>query len=306
MSSQVFLNGRFVERQDARVSAFDAGFQHGIGLFETLMARHGRVFRGHRHVQRLVDSAKILGLSDTLRPGPLLEAIDLTVARSGRESARVRLTVTGGELNLLQGDGAAPRDPTILIVAQPPSVYPEEVFENGVLVTVTVGLANPLDPTAGHKTLNYWSRLRALQKAGLAGASESLCFSTANRLAGGCVSNVFLARQGTLLTPPCRGEETDDAGRQPVLPGVTRAAIMELASVEGIGVATRELTVDDLLAAEECFLTNSSWGVLPVRQVEAHRVGDGTVGPLARLLRQRWLDLVEQETLAEAGEAPSN
>jgi len=297
MTDDVFLNGRMTARSEARVSAFDAGLQHAVGLFETMLVRNGRVFRGQQHLGRLAESARLLGLSESLRTEPLLRAIEMVVQRRGLEAARVRLTVTGGDLNLLRAAESHRRDPTLLIDAQPPTPYPPALFEEGVLATATVGLANPFDPTAGHKTLAYWARLRALQHAAASGAGESICFSTGNLMAGGCVSNVFLLREGILLTPWCRGEEPPPMGDHPVLPGVTRSALLDLAQRDGIAHERRNLTIDDLLGAEECFLTNSSWGVLPVRQVEAHIVGTGRPGPITRALRSAWLALVDEETM---------
>jgi branched-subunit amino acid aminotransferase/4-amino-4-deoxychorismate lyase len=296
MADEVFLNGSMVERSAARVSAFDAGLQHAVGLFETMLVRQGRVFRGIQHLERLAESARLLGLSDSLRVAPLLQAIEWVVQRRGLDAARVRLTVTGGDLNLLRAGEPQRRDPTLLIDAQPPTPYPPALFENGVLATVTAGLANPFDPAAGHKTLAYWSRLRALQLAAASGAGESLCFTTTNVLVGGCVSNVFLVRDDLLLTPLCRGEEPPAQGDHPVLPGVTRMAVLELAAEAGVRHEKRVLTVDDLLSAQECFLTNSSWGVLPVRQIEAHPVGTGQPGGVTRHLRAAWLTMVERET----------
>ena len=139
---QVWLNGQFVERDDARISVFDAGMQHGVGLFETMLARHGRVFRPKRHVDRLINSARELRLSERLRAEPLIEAIRHTVERSEHDSARVRLTVTGGDLNLLQSAGRTTVDPTILIVAQPPTEYPDSFFTEGVSVMIADGRLN--------------------------------------------------------------------------------------------------------------------------------------------------------------------
>lgn len=310
----VFLDGRFVERGDARIAAFDAGLQHGVGLFETMHARLSggeAMVRGlDRHIERLVESARMLGLSTDLRAGPLAEAVVATVERSGFPESRARLTVTGGDLSMLAraragGDtGSTPQDPTILIDVQPAATYPDEMFERGVGVAIADARANPFNPFEGHKTLNYWWRLRALQDAAARRVSEALVFGITNHLAGGCVSNAMLVRHGSLWTPIARGEEADAAGGpaasdgpargavlpSPVLPGVVRAEIMEYAAELGIGVERRMITVDDVLGAEELFLTNSSWGVLPVVRVEAATIGGGEPGPVTRAMRARWLD----------------
>jgi branched-chain amino acid aminotransferase len=315
----VWLNGQLVPLDDARVSAFDAGFQHGVGLFETMLARAGRIVRVEAHLERLRRSAVELRLVETLRLEPLREAIELTLSRNRLSDARIRLTLSGGDLNMLvaaragrtadsggaQNSGGGTRStvantPTVLIHAQPPVNYPEAFFEKGVAVTVANARLNPLDPFAGHKTLHYWPRLRALQDAAAVGAGEAIWFTVSNHLAGGSVSNIFLVKSGSLLTPIARGEE-DDIDRDaeaapdapslpsPVLPGVTRGAILAFAHDQRHHVERRMLDINDLLGADEAFLTNASWGVLPVVQVERERIGDGTVGPMTRGLRSQWL-----------------
>lgn len=292
----IWLNGEFVERDEAKVSIFDAGLQHAVGLFETLLARHGRVFRAEAHVQRLVESARELLLTERLRVRPLVEAVNLAVQRNNLSEARVRVTVTGGDLNYLQSRGAGRVDPTIIIVAQPPTTYPEPFFSDGVTAVITDDRANPLDSHAGHKTLNYWPRIRALQHAAARGAGEALWFTVSNHLASGSVSNIFLVRDEALLTPAARGEEEHGALTAPVLPGITRAAIIELAEARHLDVTLAMLTIEDLLRADEVFLTNSSWGVLPVASIEREQVADGRVGPITQQLRAAWLSLVDAET----------
>jgi len=297
-SMHVWINGTFVERDEATVSVFDAGFQHGVGLFETMLARNGRVFRVDRHLARLAASAAALRLTERLRPGPLGEAVQLTCAKNEMESARIRLTITGGDLNLLQRGGDAPQDPTVVIVAQPPTPYPEAFFEQGVTISIADARANPLEPAAGHKTVSYWARIQALQIAATRGASEALWFTVSNHLASGSVSNVFLVKDGALRTPFARGEEVAGALPSPVLPGITRSVVRELAEARGIAFETAMIDIEDVLLADEVFLTNSSWGVLPVVRVEKEKIGDGAVGAVTRKVRAGWLEIVEDETRA--------
>lgn len=304
----VWLNGQFVSLEDAKVSAFDAGLQHGVGVFETMLARGGRVLHLDRHLDRLDDSSQALRLTESLQLDPLHQAIEATLARNELEEARLRLTLTGGDLNLLStptGRKSGPPHHTILIHAQPPTKYPDEFFENGVMVTIADGRLNPLDQFAGHKTLNYWPRLSALQEAARKGAGEAVWFTISNHLAGGSVSNIFIVQDGALLTPIARGEEDEVAGPgfaagggnggarlpSPVLPGITRAWLLGEAGDLGMHTARRMLDINDLLSADEVFLTNSSWGVLPVVQVERETISQGEVGEATRRLRERWLSL---------------
>jgi len=293
---QVWLNGKFIQRDAAQISAFDAGIQHGVGLFETCIARNGTVFRAEAHTRRLVESAKELLLSDTLRAEPLAKALQTAVEHNELDEARLRLTVTGGDLSLTAARRQHRVDPTVLIDLQPPTEYPEAFFADGVMVSIAEGRLNPTSPMAGHKTLNYWPRIHTLQHAAAAKAGEALWFTVTNHLACGCVSNVFVVIDGVLALPFARGEEPGDAVGPAVLPGTTRAAILELC--EGLGIEVRRCTIDidKLLSADEVFLTNSSWGVLPVVAVEKKTIGTGDVGEMTTQLRQAWLDLVEHET----------
>jgi branched-chain amino acid aminotransferase len=311
-----FLNGQFfgpgadAPLDAARVPAFDAGFQHAVGLFETLTggvspdAPAGAwALSLDEHTERLAASATALGLSDQLRAPALGDAVLETIRRSGLARSRVRLTVTGGDLSLLAqgGPGAAPgpaktRTPTVLIVAQPATVYPEAMFERGVGIALAGAHANPLNPTEGHKTLNYWWRLRELQLAAGKGAAEALVLSVTNHVCGGCVSNLLAIKDSTVSTPIARGEEADVAGAKaktissPVLPGVTRAWALDVLERRGLAVHRRMLSVQDLLDADEVILTNSSWGVLPVVRLEGSAIGGGEVGATAADLRRAWLE----------------
>jgi len=302
--ASVFLDGSFVTRADARISAFDASVQHGVGLFETMHATStpdGVMVRDlDEHLDRLQASAAALGLSEEVKTGPLGEAVTETVRRARYKHTRVRLTLTGGDLNLLQTQGRSNHRPTVLIQATPATKYPDEMFEKGVMATLGQARANPLDPTAGHKTLNYWWRLRELQDAAAKGAGEAIIFQVSNHLAGGCVSNLFAVGGGHLITPIAQGEEDEVAtpetreGRipSPVLPGITRMRVIEQAAAMGIKTTKRMMTIDDLLDAQEVFLTNSSWGVLPVVRVEAETIGSGAVGEVTREMRGAWNELV--------------
>lgn len=346
MPATAFLNGQFhtLEGEGAAtpmLSALDAGLQHGVGLFETMLGGVGDAgnvwcLRIDEHMARLAESARELGLSDQLRTGALAEAVAETIRRSGLHRARVRLTLTGGDLNMLRRGGesgpAAPTPPTVLIIAQRATEYPAPMYERGVLATLADSRANPLNLFESHKTLNYWWRLRELQLAAAKGAAEAIVLSATNHLAGGCVSNLLLVKDGELLTPFARGEEghtrdeldaepvPDDpdsppmpaaqrAGSRgrgvalpsPVLPGIVRRWAIDWARRQGMVVSRRMLSIQDLLDAEEALLTNSSWGVLPVVRIEANAVGAGTPGPTAARLVEAWRALVQEYASGAAG-----
>lgn len=300
---QIYVNGRFFDPDAPALRVEDAGFQHAVGLFETFQIHHGRAFRLDAHLARLATSAATLGLAADMAVAPLAEAVAETIRHNQIDRARCRLTLTAGTLSMLKAspDGSGPTEAmavrqTVALVPQPPTTYDPAFFTRGVTVTLHGPAANPFDETAGHKTLNYWQRLRALRRAAGAGAAEAIWLNVSNHLASGCVSNLLLVKNGELLSPYARGEEEPGALPAPVLPGVTRDVLFELAPAAGLKVVRRMLTIDDLLDAEEVMLTNSGWGVLPVVRVEQREIGAGAVGPATLALREAWEATVESET----------
>lgn len=269
---------------DARVSVFDSGFSQGIGLFETMRAHRGRVFRQERHIERLRRSAEKLGWGVVPEAGALRANIEQVVSAEACDGLRVRLTVTTGSL---RGDGDEPPGLTIVAAATPGGSYPEEYYRKGVSVALCRYRQCSQDPTVGHKTTSYFSRMAALREAYQARCFESLWFSDENFLAEGCISNVFLIEGGALLTPPLD---------TPVLPGIARGALLDVAAILGVGAKEQEITIDDVLSADEIFLTNSMMGVMPVVRVDRHGVGDEKPGPLTQKLSEGYRRLVYEET----------
>jgi len=325
----VFINGSFVPQREARLSAFDASVQHGVGLFETLLAvadsaESPRIIHLNEHLDRLAQSAQALGLAETIHVDALAAAVERTMKQAAADSPetirfRIRLTITGGDLNMLeavrnaaatQSQPATRQQPTLLIVAQAATKYPEEIFARGTTAALGDLKLNPLDPFQGHKTLNYWPRLRELQQAAAKRAGEAILLQVSNHLAGGCVSNIVLVKDEEVFTPVCRGEEEEVAEGvdgdgieslgestsgavlpSPVLPGVVRRWALDTLKAEGAKTERRLLSLQDVLDADEVFLTNSSWGIMPVVKVESRTIGDGAVGAMARMLVERWRDV---------------
>jgi len=306
---KVWINGQFFEDAEAKISVFDAGFQHSVGLFETMIAKKGRTFRGEEHLNRLCESATQLRLTETLCKEPLLEALHLTLKENNQKNARLRLTITGGNLNLLQSAGKTKHsDPTIVIQSQPLTQYPEAFFEKGTHVSLASGRINPYELGSGHKTINYWPKLLNLQLAAMHKCGEAIWLTPSANVMGGCVSNIFIVKNNIIQTPIARGEENLEDTPSAALPGITRSAIIEVAEKMNLDVHKRSLILDDVLGADEVFLTNSSWGVLPVVGVRAatqedekpsvqeQSIGDGEVGETSRRLLDAYNKIVEEET----------
>ncbi len=294
---QTYFNGQFIEPTDARVALTDAGYQHAVGLFESMQVYHGRVFQLERHLERLANSCTSLGLARTLDTDALAAAVNQTIEHNQIDRARLRLTLSGGDTNLTKPEkDNRPGLPTVAITCEEPTIYDPAYFEKGITVLMTPPLANPFDPMQGHKTFNYWGRLRTLRQAATAGAGEAIWLNISNHLASGAVSNLFIVSKGKLLTPIARGEEAKGALGAPVLPGTTRAAVIDLAESLDIPVERKMLGISDLLDADEAFLTNTGWLILPIASVETKVLRSKGIGTITAQLRTALLEHIETST----------
>lgn len=285
MNAKVFLNDGLVEAEKAGVSVADTGLLYGAGLFETMRSRNGVVFRLHDHLDRLLLSAATLSIAHSYDKPYIGRAIDNLLQANELKDARLRLTLTGGPLTASEEQ----RKPTLLITAAEFRPYPPDYYKTGVLAVLCPFRQNSTDPTCGHKTICYYPRLLALNLAHQRRAAEAIWFTMENRLAEGCVSNVFLVKNSILQTPSL---ET------PVLPGIARKTVLQLARQQSIEVIEKDLFITDLLEADEVFLTNVVMEVLPVINLEKHTIGDSKVGPVTQKLRDAFAQAVEQECKA--------
>ncbi|HLB73454.1 MAG TPA: aminotransferase class IV [Sedimentisphaerales bacterium] len=279
---KVFLNDKLVDAGKASVSISDSGLLYGAGLFETMQARAGRVFALKDHLDRLFSSAETLSINIGCEKEYISDAIDKVLRANNLKDARLRLTVTGGAM----AQDAEERKSTLLITAAKLTAYPPEYYRKGVMVLLCPYRQNENDPTCGHKVTSYFPRMIGLKHAHEKGAAEALWFTTDNRLAEGCISNVFLVKDSVLYTPPVS---------TPVLAGVARKAVCRIAVDNSIELVEKDLYIDDVLNADEIFLTNVIMQVMPVNSVEKHAVGEGKVGPMAKKLKQCFDQMVARE-----------
>ena len=284
---RVYLNGELVSADEARVSAFDSGLQHGVSLFETMRAYDGVVFRLDAHMARLQRSAGVLSMTVPEAFESWRQGVADVLGANGLREARVRLTVTAGDARAVARDDDAGVQPTVLISAGPMAGYPAEAYERGMTVLISGFKQSPDDPIAGHKTGCYLPRLIALREAQTHGCAEALWFTTGHLLAEGCISNVFLVKDGVVKTPPLD---------TPVLPGITRNVVLDLAVRDGVAAEEAPLTIEDLLAADEVFLTNSIMEVMPVCRIERHAVGNEKPGAVTTALADAYQEQVAVDT----------
>jgi branched-chain amino acid aminotransferase len=301
---EVWLNGNFLEEADATISVRDTGFLHAAGVFTTMRSYGGVVFRLSQHLQRIRASCEALFIPLQHNDETLATAITELLRRNSLTNARLRMTVTRGLARQDPLHGLR-LEPTVLLTAAELEPYPPDYYARGMTVIVIDDQKlNPYDLQAGHKTLNYFSRLAALREANRRAAGEGLWFNVHNYLQSGSISNVFIVKGGAISTPPTPEDLLDPAivqgmpyPKSAVLPGITRQVVLESAASLGIRTTTPAITINDLLEADEVFLTNSIMGIMPACRIERRAIGDDKPGPLTRQLIAALEQLIAAETV---------
>ncbi len=285
MSLQIYINGTLYDKEDAKISVYDHGLLYGDGVFEGIRSYSGKPFRLESHLDRLWESAKAIWLEIPIDKKTLAADIVETLKINNIDDGYVRLVVTRGAGTLgLDPDKCS--DPQVIIIADRIALYPEEFYTNGLeLVTVSTIRNHPAALSPRIKSLNYLNNILAKIEGQQAGCIEALMLNHNGEVTECTGDNIFLVRQGQLLTPPC------DAG---ILEGITREAVCELAEVAGIVVRRVALTRHDVYIANECFLTGTAAEVVPVVKVDRRVIGDGSPGPITCDLIKRFKSLTRR------------
>jgi branched-chain amino acid aminotransferase len=281
----VFLNDRFVRKQEAVVSVFDHGFLYGDGVYETLRSYGSRIFMRDQHLARLRRSAEAIGLHlpipDSQWTELLHEAMRRNEVGNDRVDAYLRITVSRGEGEIGLDPGLCPH-PTVVIMTKALHPSPPALSHGGVTLTVAKtrrNLPQALSPQI--KSTNFLNNILAKRESIAAGTFDSLFLNWRDELTECTVSNLFFISGTTLHTPAL------DCG---ILDGITRSIVMTLAQEEGLPVQENHYHIADLREADECFLTNTSMEIMPVTRVDSFPIGDGLPGPLTRRLQTRFIE----------------
>lgn len=279
MSLLVYINGRLLPKEDAKISVYDHGLLYGDGIFEGLRSYSGRVFRLEEHLRRLWDSARAIWLEIPMTPEAMSAAIYETLRANKLDDAYIRLVVTRGA-GALGLDPNRTSDPQVIIITDKISLYPDELYQQGLeIITVSVMRNHPAALSPRIKSLNYLNNILAKIEGLQAGCIEALMLNVKGEVAECTGDNVFLVRDGVLQTPSL------EAG---ILDGITRNAVIELARDEGIEVREMPLTKHDVYIAQECFLTGTAAEVIPVVKVDSRKIGTGTPGPITKTLIEKF------------------
>jgi len=283
---KIYLDGKYVSDDEAKISVFDHGLLYGDGVFEGIRLYAGRIFRLQQHLDRLFNSAKAILLPIPLTKQQLIEACCETCRQNKLQDGYIRLVVTRGVGYL----GLSPfrcKNPAVFIIADTIELYPEEVYLKGLkLITASTQRTNPAAVSPSIKSLNYLNNILAKIEAINAGAAEAIMLNSQGHVAECTGDNIFIVRSGKLETPPV------SAG---ALVGITRQVVFELAARRGIAVSEPNLTRYDLLTADEVFLTGTAAEIVPVASIDGRVIGDGQPGALTLKLTEDFRKLTRTE-----------
>jgi len=281
----VYINGELIAKEEAKISVFDHGFLYGDGLFETMRAYQKKIFRLGHHFQRLFLSLEYLKFPILFNCDSLKEAINKTIEANQLEDAYIRLNVTRGE-------GATVPDPTtcitpnLIIITREYVPYSPSLYQKGYRAKVVRVRPSPHTPTVTMKTLNFLNNIIAKMEAKESGFNEGIMINTEGFVTEGTVSNIFMLKGDFLSTP---------AKEVGFLPGITRQAILEISEARELKTQEGKITLNELLEADEAFLTNSLIEIMPLVEVDGHPIGKGTPGPLTQELMSSYKELVKGE-----------
>lgn len=290
---RVYLNTGLVHRAEAKVSVFDHGFLYGDGIYETMRAYDGVVFMVDEHLSRLFRSASLIGLCVPKDAGLIKTAVYETLHANQLKNAYIRVTVSRG-YGPIGLDPDLCKEPTFVIIAEEMKEYPHAYYREGIKVIIARtkrNLREAVNPQI--KSLNFLNNILAKVEAKTFGAYESVMLNGAGYLTEGTISNVFFSRDSVLCSPSL------ECG---ILDGITRGIVLDIAAKEGLMVREGEFTRDDIYAAAEVFITNTTMEVMPVSQIDEVRY---TVGGVARLLRNVYRKEVQAYVANAKARGPS-
>jgi branched-chain amino acid aminotransferase len=272
----IYIDGKFFSKSQAKISVYDHGLLYGDGVFEGIRAYDNVVFKLKEHINRLYESAHSIMLRIPITQEQMIKAVLTTLRKNKLRDSYIRLVVTRGVGDLGLDPRKCPKA-TIIIIAHPMiSLHSKEQKEKGITAMVTWVKRDPVDATSHEvKSLNYLNSILAKIESNVAGVDEAICLDKTGFVCEGVAENIFIVKNDEVITPPT------STG---ALPGITRSAVMGLAEKLGYVVTERNVTTNELFTADEVFLTGTAAEITPVREVNRRTIGDGRIGPTTKKL----------------------
>jgi branched-chain amino acid aminotransferase len=281
---KIYIDGKYYDQKNAKVSVFDHGLLYGDGIFEGIRAYNGRVFKLKEHIDRLFYSAKSIMLTLPLSHAQIMRAVVETCRANKIRDGYIRLVVTRGVGTLGLNPNRC-KKPSVIVIADKMQLYPDEFYRNGMAIITaptTRNLHSALNPAI--KSLNYLDNILAKIEANNSGCEEAVMLNAEGFVAECTGDNIFIVKQGHLFTPPL------SAG---ALYGITRQVVMELGKKVGLTVSEPNLTRYDLFNADEFFLTGTGAELIPVVKIDGRIVGTGKPGPVTKQLVSQYRALTK-------------
>ncbi len=279
MAQNVWLDGKLVDHEDAKITVFDHGLLYGDGVFEGIRVYSSRVFELDAHIKRLHESAKAIRLVISINQSELADAVRETVEANNIKDGYIRLVVTRGVGTLGLNPFVCEKS-CVIIIADSIQLYPEELYEKGMkLISATTVRNHPLAIPPQAKTLNYLNNILAKIEAHDSGVPEAVMYNHEGYVAEASADNVLVVKDGIIYAPP------PEAG---ALSGITRGIVIKLAGQESIQVVEKNLTRFDLYVADEFFLTGTGAEIIGIVEIDKRTIGDGRPGPITNLLRKKF------------------
>lgn len=280
---QVYIDGQYYPKSQAKISVFDHGLLYGDGIFEGIRAYNGSVFKLKEHIDRLYRSAHMIMLDISMKREDMTKIVLETLRRNGLKDAYIRLVVTRGVGDL----GLNPKKCskcTVIVIADTIALHKDGAKEKGVTAMLSWVKRDPVDATSHEiKSLNYLNSILAKIEANIGGVDEAICLDKNGFICEGVAENIFIVKNGKLYTPP---------SYTGALPGITADEVMKLARKLGYEVKEKNITPYELFNAEEVFFTGTAAEVVPVREINKRVIGNGDPGSITRKLMEEFSKLV--------------
>ncbi len=279
----IYIDGEYYPESEAKISVFDHGFLYGDGVFEGIRSYNGIVFKLREHVDRLYYSARAIMLSIPMTKDEMIEAVLETLRKNNLKDAYVRLVVTRGKGDLGLDPRKCPK-PSVIIIAVPLlQLYDEEKREKGMSMVIAWVRRDSVDATTHEiKSLNYLNSILAKIEANNVGADEAIILDQHGLVSEATAENIFIVKGNRIITPP--------AASGP-LPGITANVVKEIAQSLGYEVIEKGITVAELYGADEAFVTGTAAEVMPIREVNKRRIGEGKMGPVTRKILEKFREI---------------
>jgi branched-chain amino acid aminotransferase len=283
---EVYIDGKFYPKADAKVSVFDHGFLYGDGIFEGIRLYEGNVFRLEEHLERLEMSAKAILLQLPWTRKEIADVVCESCRRNNLTDGYIRLIISRGVGDLGLSPKTCPK-PSIICIADKITLYPEALYTTGMkIITAATRRISPAALPPMIKSLNYLNNILAKMEALQHGYHECIMLNDQGYVAECTGDNIFLIHKGRLLTP---------ASHAGALIGITRQVALEVAEQLGLKVCETNLTRYDVWNADECFLTGTAAEVIPVIEVDGRIIGNGKPGPMTARILESFRKKVSKE-----------